>query len=236
MFEGEPWKNPFLNENYEKVSQIFIIIIQIQGLKVYYSKNATANLLDIEVVFVKNKNISGRLLVEGNQLIYSLCTSIKDMLDIFPKLKDLNSIQVYNLKKKEGNTWKLLVMDKLIKDSIKQKDVIYFDLWFNDVWVDITMTLKYNNDESKINKIAFELKTGLESKINDLETTLINIGITSWSWIKEQEEDDYYLLSEFKIISEKGQIDKIFKENEEKKKFQMQQENLQEKIQDHNSI
>ncbi len=26
MFEGEPWKNPFLNENYEKVRKYKIIL------------------------------------------------------------------------------------------------------------------------------------------------------------------------------------------------------------------
>jgi hypothetical protein len=26
MFEGEPWKNPFLNENYDKVCKIFNLL------------------------------------------------------------------------------------------------------------------------------------------------------------------------------------------------------------------
>lgn len=29
MFEGEPWKNPFLNDNYEKVNKYLKLIFNI---------------------------------------------------------------------------------------------------------------------------------------------------------------------------------------------------------------
>ena len=33
MFEGDPWKNPFLNENYEKVRKYKIILKKNIGIK-----------------------------------------------------------------------------------------------------------------------------------------------------------------------------------------------------------
>ena len=64
-----------------------------------------SNLIDIEVVCRKMPNISGRLLVEGEQTIDTLCNSIKDMLEIFPKLCGLDGLEVVNLIKKDGNEW-----------------------------------------------------------------------------------------------------------------------------------
>ena len=211
MFEGEPWKNPFLNENYDKVCNIFYIskINIIQGQKIYYTKNFTSNLIDIEVVYINNESISGRLLVEGEQTIDTLCNSIKDMLDIFPKLNGLDRLVVTNLQKKEENNELVeLIMDNQIKNHIKQKDVIYFDLIFSDVWIDVTMTLKDNDDESKTNKISFELKIQMKNYKKELETTLANLGIRTWKQLKEQEqEQDYYLLSNLNIISENNITD-----------------------------
>ena len=203
MFEGKSWKNPFLNENYDKVCYILYLKIKIiQGLKVYYTKNFTSNLIDIEVIYTKNESISGRLLVEGDQLIDTLCNSIKDMLEIFPKLNGLDGLTVNNLRKKEGNNIIELIMGNPIKDHIKQEDKIYFDLTFNDIWIDVKMTLKDNDDENKTNKLSFELKVKLKNYKKELETSLVNLGITTWKLLKQQEQD-YYLLTNVEIISEK---------------------------------
>lgn len=161
------------------------------------------------MVYIKNESISGRLLVEGDQSIDTLCNSIKDMLDIFPKLNGLDRLVVTNLKKKEENDDLVeLIMDNPIKNHIKQKDIIYFDLIFSDVWIDVTMILKDNDDETKTNKISFELRVNKKNYKIELETTLANLGIRTWKQLKEQEQDqDYYLLSSLNIISENNLID-----------------------------
>lgn len=126
------------------------------------------------------------------------------MLDIFPKLNGLDGLVVTNLRKKEENNNLVeLIMDNPIKNNIKEKDVIYFDLIFTDVWIDVTMTLEDYDDESKSNKISFELKIQIKDYKKELETTLANLGIRTWKQLKEQEEEqDYYLLSKLEIIYE----------------------------------
>ena len=116
------------------------------------------------------------------------------MLDIFPKLNGLDGLVVTNLRKKEENNNLVeLIMDNPIKNHIKEKDVIYFDLIFTDVWIDVTMTLEDYDDESKSNKISFELKIQIKDYKKELETTLANLGIRTWKQLKEQEEEqDYY--------------------------------------------
>ena len=148
-------------------------------------------------------NRSGRLLVEGEQRIDTLCNSIKDMLEIFPKLCGLDGLEVVNLIKKDGNEWIELKMDNLIKNHIKQKDIIYFDLNFNNIWIDIIMTIKDKDNEEKSNKFSFELKTDLKRNNTELELTLINLGIISWKKFNDEiKDDDYYLLSNIEIDSQ----------------------------------
>jgi hypothetical protein len=136
------------------------------------------------------------------------------MLEIFPKFSNLDGLTVCKLTKKQNNKWVDLIMNNIIKNDIKQKDIIYFDLEFTEVWIDVIMTVKDKDDENKINKFSFELKTKLKTNITDLKTTLINLGITSWKKFKDQDEQeeqdepeiqkdqDYYLLFKFMIEEE----------------------------------
>ena len=160
-----------------------------QELTIFYGNNKTANLIDIELVYIQNKDISRRLLVEGGQLTETLCSTIRDILEIFPKLSGLNNLKVTKLQKKEGEELKMNVP---IEKQINQKDIIYFDLEFGEVWVDVIMTVKDGDDETKRNKFKFELRTESNPKnIKDLETILVYCGIGIWERLKEK--DDYYL-------------------------------------------
>ena len=156
------------------------------------------------MVYIKNQNISRRLLVEGNQNVETLCNTIKDILEIFPKLSDLTNLRVNNLKKKDNNNWIELEMNIPIENQIKQKDTIYFDLKFEEVWVDVIMTLKDEEDKTKTNKFSFELKTNVENNRQELEKNLIFSGISIWELLKEP--DDYYLFKGIEIKSEKDLI------------------------------
>ena len=128
------------------------------------------------------------------------------MLEILPKLSGLDGLEVNNLRKKDGNGWTELSPDNKIKNHLKQKDVIYFDLKFTDIWIDVIMTVKDSNDETKTNKISFELKKELKGNDSELELSLINLGIRSWKQFKE--EEDFYLVSNFEIISKTKQNEK----------------------------
>ena len=172
----------------------------------FYNKDKNSNLIDIELVYIKNKNISRRLLVEGSQNVETLCNTIKDILEIFPKLSDLTNLSVSNLKKKYNKDWIELNMNTPIENQIKQKDKIYFDLKFEDIWVDVIMTLKDEEDEKKTNKFSFELKTDVKKNSNELEKNLIYSGIGIWEPLKDS--DDYYLFKGIEINLEEDCIKK----------------------------
>lgn len=196
------------------------------------------NLIDIEVVYKKDEKISGRLLVEGDQAIDTLCHSIKDMLEIFPNFSGLNGLNVISLQKKENNKYIDLIMNNIIKKDIKQKDVIYFDLEFTEIWINVKMTVKDENDETKVNIFSFELKTQIKTKNVALKTALIDLGIRTWEKFREQEDleehekleiqeeeyenfhTDYYLLLKFEMLTEtekkeKKSIKILLSENEQ---------------------
>ena len=156
------------------------------------------------MVYIKNQNISRRLLVEGDQNVETLCNTIKDILEIFPKLNDLTNLNVSNLKKKDNNNWIDLEMNIPIENQINQKDTIYFDLKFTDVWIDVIMTLKDEEDRTKTNKFNFELKMNIENDRQELEKNLIYSGIGIWERLKEP--NDYYLFTRIEIKSEKDLI------------------------------
>ena len=156
------------------------------------------------MVYIKNQHISRRLLVEGNQNVETLCNIIKDILEIFPKLSGLTNLNVNNLKKKDNNNWIKLEMNIPLEKQIKQKDTIYFDLKFTDVWVDVIMTLKDEEDKTKTNKFNFELKMNVESDRQEIEKNLIYSGIGIWEPLKEP--NDYYLFTGIEIKSEKDLI------------------------------
>jgi hypothetical protein len=89
-------------------------------------------------------------------------------------------------------------MNTPIENQIKQKDTIYFDLKFEDVWVDVIMTLKDEEDEKKTNKFSFELKTDVNKNSNELEKNLIYSGIGIWEpFLKDS--GDYYLFKGIEI-------------------------------------
>ena len=96
-------------------------------------------------------------------------------MEIFPKLSDLTNLSVSNLRKKCNKDWIELNMNTPIENQIKQKDTIYFDLKFEDVWVDVIMTLKDEEDEKKTNKFSFELKTDVNKNSNEFKGIEIDL-------------------------------------------------------------
>ena len=75
-----------------KMYFILNIIIKIpkniQGLKIYLTNGQ--NLIDIQLIYEDNPEISRHLIVEGNKNADILKTLIKDVVKIFPKLNDLD--------------------------------------------------------------------------------------------------------------------------------------------------
>lgn len=143
-------------------------------------------------------------------------SQISEVCDSFPKLSGLNSLTATNLLKKTDNGLVQLKESGLIGESIKGKDVIYFDLSFYETWLDIEMTLECGN---RSYKIKFDLKVIRNTNKSDFENILINLGIKSWANIVA---NNYYALTQLivnypnktssensKINSQKKQLDDI---------------------------
>ena len=124
----------------------------------------------------------------------NLCNTIKDVFEIFPKLSGLTNLRVIDLQKKIDNVFTKLKMNCKIKEQIQPKDIIYFDLSFSDVWVEIAMTI---TDDILIKKINFELKFDKSKLKKDFENYLIYLGISFWDKMKD--EHDYYLFSQIDV-------------------------------------
>lgn len=130
---------------------------------------------------------------------------ICEIIEKFPKLSGLTGLSAKNLcvKNEKGvaGLAQLNTEDDIIGNLIKPKDVIIFELEFSEIWLEVEMTLKSQN---KNLKIAFELKVSLDYFISHVKDILIKMGIKSWNKylknnIKNQEEIDYYLFSNFSL-------------------------------------
>ena len=124
----------------------------------------------------------------------TLCNTIKDVFEIFPKLSGLSNLRVIDLQKKVENVFTKLKMNCKIKEQIQSKDIIFFDLSLSDVWVEIAMTI---TDDILIKNINFELKFDKSKLRKDFENCLIYLGILFWEKIKN--EGDYYLFSKIDV-------------------------------------
>ena len=112
-----------------------------------------STLIDIEVVFRKNTNIKKKKMIDSKNININIVNRILEVCEIFPKLSGLNRLSPKNLMKKTENC------EVSIKEEVnylKSKDVILFDLSFYEIWLDIQITLKY--DDIIVKKIKFELK------------------------------------------------------------------------------
>lgn len=85
-----------------------------------------------------------------------------------------------------------------IGDFLQSKDIIYFELEFEEIWLEVEMSLTSDDNKSLI--ISFEIKIQVNELITNLTKLLIKMGIKSWAkYILDIESyPDYYLLTHFK--------------------------------------
>jgi len=87
-----------------------------------------------------------------------------------------------------------------IEDYLNSKDVVFFDLEFEEIWLQVEMTLLSDDNKSLV--ISFEIKIETDEFINNLTKLLIKMGMKSWAkYILDMENNpDFYLLTHFKYI------------------------------------
>lgn len=122
-----------------------------------------------------------------------LSNRISEVCESYPKLSGLNALVPKNFKKKTENGFVELKPMGLIGENIQPRDLLYFDLHFYEIWLDIQMALESRN-RSYI--ITFELKVISNCVKSEFENTLINLGIQSWAKIVN---DDYYAFTELNV-------------------------------------
>ena len=151
----------------------------------------SSNLIDIEVIFTNHPDIRRKLMVEVYDDMSLLNSRIREVCEIYSKLSGLNGLSAYHFQKKTENGLVDLKETGLIGDSIKSKDVIYFELSFHEIWLDIEMTLESGGLSTQI---SFELKVVLNSDKKEFENTLINLGIKAMAKLI-QSDGDYYMFT-----------------------------------------
>lgn len=87
-----------------------------------------------------------------------------------------------------------------IGDYLNSKDIIFFELEFDEIWLEVEMTLTSDDNKSLI--ISFEIKVQVDEYITNLTKLLIKMGMKSWAkYILDIEPNpDFYLLTHFKYI------------------------------------
>jgi hypothetical protein len=126
---------------------------------------------------------------------------IVEIVEKFPKLSGLSELGAKDLcyKTEKGL---IPISDKKLDSFIKPRDVIFFDLEFSEMWLEIEMTLQ--SEENNL-KISFEMKVKIDSYISELKNILIKMGIKYWAAYisdksKNSEEYEYYIFSNYTLI------------------------------------
>ena len=219
MLKGMDLKNQFLeNIHFEDVYYLFfikIILMKIQGQKIYLVNLVNGNLLDIESICEDHPEITCRFLIEGNLEKENLEEKIKEALQNYPKLSGLDfKVQITRII--ENN-------DKKTKSKSNEK--IYFKLALKEVWLNVDLSLTELTesdqiiDKTKIKKeniikinLDIKIKSPInEEKLNDilLNTIIEILGYRGENNNKEEDEnknekekseenDDYYMFCNFK--------------------------------------
>ena len=231
MFVGTDLKNQFLKnmkfDNVYIIIYIIIILLKIQGHKIYLGDFSDAKLFDIQSTYEKDKNISCRLLVEGKLTITNLKEKIKEAIQNFPRLNGLKLEVLIDLKKISQKKKLEVNENTQIINILKTNDEIYFDIKFEEVWLNINLSLKEKKFETRQNitfnptfDINIDVKIPKKISEEKLNNKLLNVCIDFLGFrsdknaeendfkteteiksksIEENDEIDYYLFFEFSV-------------------------------------
>ncbi len=131
---------------------------------------------------------------------------ICQILEKYPRLSGLTGIKPFNICKKTDKGLIQLNNEK-VSECIKSNDVVYFDLYFTEIWLEVEMILCC---EDKDECIIFDLKIKTECMISRLKNILIKFGISSLKQTYYYDSSCYYLYMGFEMnISTNITLDSI---------------------------
>ena len=90
-------------------------------------------------------------------------------------------------------------LDGIVSDYIKSGDTIIFDLDYDEIWIEVDMTLSCVGKEYKF---LFSLKVDLNEKIINFKQNIISISVGLWNNLKKEDNNEiniYYLLKKFEF-------------------------------------
>ena len=128
-----------------------------------------------------------------------LSKRIGETMERFAIFSGLPGLAAKNLYIKNDKGVNPAPLDGIVSDYIKSGDVIIFDLEYNEIWVEVDMTLFCLGKEYKI---IFSLRVNLNEKITTFKQNIISISVELWNYlIKEDlyENEIYYLLKKFEF-------------------------------------
>ena len=91
-------------------------------------------------------------------------------------------------------------------ECIKSNDIIYFDLEFSEIWLEIEMMLCCEDREESI---IFELKVNTDWSISRLKNILTKCGISSLKQTEFYDPSSFYIYTEFNLIFSNKMVDSI---------------------------
>ena len=128
-----------------------------------------------------------------------LSKRIGETMERFAIFSGLPGLTAKNLFIKNDKGINPAPLDGIVSDYIKSGDVIIFDLEYNEIWVEVDMTLFCVGKEYKI---LFSLKVNLNEKLINFKQNLISISVELWNnLIKEDNNENgiYYLIKKFEF-------------------------------------
>src|SRR5690349_18301855 len=119
--------------------------------------------------------------------IEHLYKKICERIEKFSKISGLHGYSAKNLFKIVDKSIVYIKNEGKIGDFINAKDVIYFELSFTEIWLEVEMSL---TSERNSFTISFDLKVENDSYISSLKNVLLKMGIKSWvQYIQDNEEN-----------------------------------------------
>ena len=129
---------------------------------------------------------------------------------IIVEYKDLEGLTAKNLTKNEVEN-KILPSEGKVGDVLRNGDIVYIDLYSNEVWIKTNISLiNIINGNSKIN-VSMDVKVKREMTFKHLKYKLLKSCIICYlDKINKTENNFHYIASEFSIsTSAHGKLDRI---------------------------
>lgn len=170
----------------------------------FKDKKAMDNILDIEISLRGHQNIKAILVIDQNLPISVLKTKIPETLEKFHKLTNISYPKVMNLMIKRDKDKEIqleLESNLLIIDVIRIGDVLVFDLYFKEIWVEVSLS---NEIMSKEKSLFFEIKVNLDCLLLNLTCILVNLLFKFFSLniTHVSNKEDFYLFASFQLSIE----------------------------------